>query len=305
MRPLLLAVIALLSMSCPGVAQEPAATPAHVDSTVRALLAETDTFGVEWGPAVAVDASAELEVGSGYGHGGDLTLYRFRPAGEAVEVLAISLDEGREQYHSTWPPDVVPVTVSRAVMDAGAYRALLDRLAAVAGATIRAKPTNSYASSSGNFWAFVLHPSSAEPTIRAEYVGYPSTRREPELVRPRAMATLVWRAVQALRFEEAPLDQDERAWASARLVRDIRRLQGEDFAWWVVERSIRLVGVVGDASALPELRRLLDGDPRGRRVYNAINAITRLVGVDVRPSPVEEMDVEATRQRVRDLLDRR
>lgn len=44
---------------------------------------------------------------------------------------------------------------------------------------------------------------------------------------------------------------------------------------------------------------------RKRPVYHAINAITRLVGVDVRPSPVEEMDVEETRERVRDLLDRR
>jgi len=37
-------------------------------------------------------------------------------------------------------------------------------------------------------------------------------------------------------------------------------------------------------------------------IYYAINAVTRLIGIDVRPVPAEEMDLESTRQKVLKML---
>jgi hypothetical protein len=299
MRRTLLALCAALTLTDLGLAGEPAITVAHIDSRVRALLAETGTYAVERGAAPATDASAELVVGSGSGHGGDLTWYRFRPAADGVDVLVVAL-RGERQYRSTWPPDEVPVTVFRATMGADGYEALLEGLAAIAGSTIRPKPTQGHRWSSGNFWAFV-----DAPGVRAEFVGYPSTDAEPDLVRPRAMVALVRWAEQTLAFETTTLRTAERTWASARFTADVSRLEANRTAWWVVERSIEVVGVVGDVSALPGLHRLLDHDDLDRRAYYAINAVTRLVGEDVRTRPIEEMDVASVRQRVKELLDAR
>jgi NADPH-dependent ferric siderophore reductase len=88
--------------------------------------------------------------------------------------------------------------------------------------------------------------------------------------------------------------------------------------WWVRERYTMVIGVIGDETALTALREILTrapaerhkydspeidmSDSQDRFVYLAINAITRLTKKDVRPKPVEEMDVEATRRKVLELL---
>ena len=77
------------------------------------------------------------------------------------------------------------------------------------------------------------------------------------------------------------------------------------------ERYIETIGVVGDKAALSVLREILATDPpKGNRrdasdercVYLAINAVTRLTKTDVRHKPVEEMDIEKTRQKVLNLI---
>jgi len=74
----------------------------------------------------------------------------------------------------------------------------------------------------------------------------------------------------------------------------------------VAERLIKIVSVAGDETALPMLieimRSKVNGGPSDRRIYYAINAITRLTGNDVRPRPVEEMDLETARQKVLEAL---
>jgi hypothetical protein len=40
-----------------------------------------------------------------------------------------------------------------------------------------------------------------------------------------------------------------------------------------------------------------------RCIYLAINAVTRLTGIDVRDRPVEEMDIENTRKKILELID--
>jgi NADPH-dependent ferric siderophore reductase len=101
--------------------------------------------------------------------------------------------------------------------------------------------------------------------------------------------------------------------------RELENVKGMELSHsWVRERYTMAIGVIGDESALPALRDILERAPaerhkhdspdidmsnsQDRKVYYAINAITRLTKKDVRPKPVEEMDVEATRRKVLELL---
>ena len=65
-----------------------------------------------------------------------------------------------------------------------------------------------------------------------------------------------------------------------------------------------MMGPVADESALPTLLLILSEPPgaddtsKQRRIYYAINAITRITGRDLRPRPVEEMDIESTRTKL-------
>ena len=68
------------------------------------------------------------------------------------------------------------------------------------------------------------------------------------------------------------------------------------------ERYIITIGVVGDATALPTLLNILEGDPKDRCVYYAINAVTRLTKQDLRVKPVEEMDVDRVRRKILDAI---
>jgi hypothetical protein len=88
----------------------------------------------------------------------------------------------------------------------------------------------------------------------------------------------------------------------------------QECGWWVRERYIRTIGVVGDEAALPVLREILTADPPkgeprdpkdGRCIYSSINAVTRLTKKDVRNKPVEEMDIETTRKKVLELIDQK
>ena len=46
----------------------------------------------------------------------------------------------------------------------------------------------------------------------------------------------------------------------------------------------------------------MKGDAKDRQCYHSINAIVKLVKKDVREKPVEEMDVQMTREKVLELI---
>jgi hypothetical protein len=123
-----------------------------------------------------------------------------------------------------------------------------------------------------------------------------------DFAKPKAAVVLAREALKGLDLEEHTLTEEERGWASAKFARDWKKFKDLDFHWWVRERYIITIGVVGDAAALPALRDILGGDPKDHCVYYAINAITRLTKTDVRDKPVEEMNIEKTRRKVLELL---
>jgi hypothetical protein len=263
---------------------------------------KSDNYTVTWGAARSFDAKAELEIGHGNGHGGTLGWLRFRPTRDGVDVLSIKFDEGLHQYKSKWPPDRSPVTVKFARLKSDEYVVLLHDLAIIDAAKLKVMDRDSSWMSSNDFWVNE-HLSAAKTTlIDQNWAVYNSIRNELNFAKPKAAVALARDAIKSLEFKEHVLTDEERGWASAKFARDWKKFKSSDFHWWVRERYIMMIGVVGDKTALATLRDVLSGDPKDRCVYHTINAITRLTKKDVRDKPVEEMDVEKTRRKVLELL---
>jgi hypothetical protein len=263
---------------------------------------------VTWGISPVYEPDAELVVGDGSGHGGTLGWLRFLPGKDGVEVLSFQFDEARAPYESKWPPDDAPVTVKNARLEPDRYAVLLHDLAIVSSAKLNPLVRNSATMSSNDFWVYVHLTTKEQTLLESDWAGYASSVEEPEFAKPRAAVQLARDAVKSLNFAAHALTDDERAWVSSRFARDMNRFKGRQFYWWVRERYIQTVGVAGDKHALPGLRNILATDPprdssEARCAYYAINAVTRLMKVDVRDQPVAEMDIETTRQKVLNLLD--
>jgi hypothetical protein len=262
---------------------------------------KSDNYTVTWGTAKDFDANAELEIGDGDGHGGKLGWVRFLPGRDGVDVLSIQFDEGWEPYKSKWPPDRAPVIIKRARMKSDAYATLLRDLAVIDAAKLEPIKGNSF-SSTHDFWVYARLTVNKKALVGLDWAGYEGSSEELNFAKPRAVVTLAREAVKRLDFKAHTLTGTERAWASAKFARDWEKFKGLESHWWVRERYIITIGVVGDATAFPTLRDILGGDPKDRDVYYAINAVTRLTKTDVRDKPVEEMDVEKTRRKVLDLI---
>jgi hypothetical protein len=110
-------------------------------------------------------------------------------------------------------------------------------------------------------------------------------------------------AVKVLEFSDHALTEEERAWASTKFARDWKKARNPLTYWWVRERSIVMIGIVGDSAALPTLRGVLEGGFYERRLRYAINAVTRLTKKDVRDITAGTMNIENTRRKVLELLD--
>ena len=109
-------------------------------------------------------------------------------------------------------------------------------------------------------------------------------------------------AVKDLEFKDCKLSEADKAWASEEFRGGWSKYKDLKDYWWVRDRYIVLVGVVGDRAALPVLRDIISDNSKQDCVYAAINAVTRLTGKDVRDKPVEAMDINKTRPKVLELL---
>jgi hypothetical protein len=263
---------------------------------------KSDNYTVTWGTARAFDSDAELETGVGNGHGFTLGWMRFVPGTECVDVLSVQLIEGWQPYQSKWPPDRAPVTVKHAQMKPEAYATLLRDLAVVESAELKPIQRNGFSSSSNDFWVNARLTEKGKTLVDLNWAGYGGATAQLQFAKPQAGVALATEAVKGLGFKEHTLTEEERNWASTKFARDWKRFKDLESHWWVRERYIITIGVVGDATALPMLRDILESEPKDRCAYYAINAVTRLMKTDLRDKPVEEMDVEETRRKVLGLL---
>lgn len=216
------------------------------------------------------DPATELELGDGSGHGQSLRWRRFVPGAKTVEIVTFTLRSN--------------LAVRRAEMPLADYRILLRLLATVAAASVERKPSNTYWTSSGNFWSAVRAGKYEEA-----YAGYPSTGGEPSYLRPRACLQLVDEWTKSLEFRDHALRDEDRAWASKKFIRDWGTMVDAESFWWVRERSIQIVGWAGEGTALPTLATILERDlvdgPRDREIGHAITAARRLLGDASPPKP--------------------
>ena len=275
-----------------GLAAEP-------NERVKKLLTSKD-YTVAWGEPRRFDADAVLELGGSGGHGGNLNWMRFLPTKDGVEVLDIKLELGRKQYATKWPEDRAPVTVKRAVLPRDKFAALLADLAIVDAAKLEPPQRDGAWSSSGNFWVHVQLAAGKTRYLDMSWAGYSSGTEEPKYAPAVACSALARDAVAKLKSENHKLTDAERRWTSDKFLR-LWKSKDDGNGWWVRERAIITVGVIGDATVLPVLRDVI-ADGKDRNVYYAINAVTRLTGKDVREKPVEDMDLEKVRPKVLQML---
>lgn len=241
---------------------------------------QSESTCVTWGDVPTFDATAELEIGDGGGHGGSLGWLRFRPAKGGVEVLSIQY-RSRIIGRGELPADPVPVAVKIARLPNEAYAGLLKDLAVVSSAKLERIRRNSALMTTGDFWSQVRLTAGKETPIDLDWAGYQGSRGEPDYLKPKTAVGLAGEAVAKSEFKEYTLTAADRAWASEKFTRDgekhtISAAQPTAFYWWVNERSIATVGFVGDAAALPTLREIAKGDPKNRCVPAAAEAIARL-----------------------------
>jgi hypothetical protein len=291
-----------------AVTQEPGAQPS--ERAKKQLKSDNYTVVWENAPTYGSD-DAELEIGYGTGHSGILGWLRFQPGKDGVEVLSVKLDSGRMPFESKWPPDRAPVTVRCASLKTDTYSVLLHDIALINAAKLKPVERNKDEFSTSNFWASARLTTSKKTLIDITWAGYYSSPDEVKFAKPQACKNLARETVEKLDFKDHTLTDPERAWASEKFARDWKQFKDLEFHWWVRERYIETIGVVGDKAAYPVLRDILateppKGKPReasdGRCVYHAINAVTRLTKKDVRDKPVEQMDIEKTRLKVLDLI---
>jgi len=263
-------------------------------------LFKSENYTVSWEAPPRLDPGAELEIGGGVGHAPfTLQWMRFKPGQGGVNVLAIELKE--KPYRSKWPTDAAAVTVESSHLSQAVYAALLGDLAVINAARLRSVREDS-SICSANMWVNARLTAKNKIPVELDWAGYLHGHTEMDRAKPEAAVAVAQAAVKALDFKVHTLTPEERAWASAKFARDWKKHKNLDTHWWVVLRAITTIGVVGEKSALPTLRDILQSDSSDHAAYVAINAVTRLTKKDVREQPVEEMDVGKTRQRVLKLL---
>jgi hypothetical protein len=246
--------------SCIVVALAASSSGANPGANLVQEHFKSENYTVTLGTTRTFDSGAELEISDGSGHGFTLGWLRFTPEEGRVDVLSIQLNEGRHPYRSKWPPDLATVVVKHAQMKPDAYAALLRDLALIDAAELRRVQRDSSTSSSNDFWVYARLTANKKTLVDLDWAGYEDSSNEVNFAKPQAAVALAHAAVEGLDFKEHTLSEEERGWASAKFARDWKQIKELEFYWWVRERYIIMIGVVGDESALPALRDALQGE---------------------------------------------
>lgn len=260
---------------------------------VRPLL-KGGSFTVTWEKPGRYDEGAELEIGFGAGHGGSQHWMRFVPGRDGIEVLEIAFG-----LREAVPAGSLVVTRGR--MTSAAYRTLLGDIARVRSARlepVRGELWTAFA----DFWVQV-RLTDPVPGIDWDWAGYHGSLGEIKYAKPKAVVALVRDAVEGIAFKPHALTDADRAWASAKFARDWERTESKDFYWWVHERALIMIGLAGDASALPTLNRVLDSNRKDRYRFDARHATRKLLLHAPRVRYLHETEVEWERREFRAVIE--
>ena len=199
----------------------------------------------------------DFEYGSG--HGGNLVLLRLSVEAEATHCEHLTYQEA-----SLGRPKKVGGTASCADVSTAEVLSLLNAVRALSTASVTEQPKDWASSSSNDFFNLVrICRSGARDDRTWKFAGYSGT---PGDSRYAAITPVLDRARELIeKLEWTPLQVEEfrRTHFSDAFSRN-RVWYGEEFHWWVLERSLAALSWFGNRDAIPTLEWLRDhGDDVG------------------------------------------
>ena len=260
-------------------------------------------FNIEWGQPKTLDTNGRLELIFASTDGPDLSVTRFQPGENEVDILTVAVNLKDIEHRPKWPDDRAPVEAKRGSMKLDTYQQLLRDIAQIESAklTLKGKPLGS--PDYHEDWFQVEFFTERKPSISMFWFGVGDFDRTGNRTKSLGANILGYRAIKDLPCSEAQLTDEDRAWASKMFARQWRRVDKWSLREEMLEEAlIVLIGAVGDNQALSKLGRIIRHDDEPKLVYHAINAVTRITGKDLRTKPVEEMDLEANKEQILDLI---
>lgn len=267
-----------------------------------------ESYSVAWGERAECDPlKTELDIGYGSSWPQSLLWLRFWPTNTGARILSISFKSKELSYDSTWPPDAAFVAVESALLNSETYTHLLRCVSAIDSARLTSNVKGFEKFSSNSLWVAARAIEGNGALINMNWAGRISNRAEIDYAKPLAAVNFVQKRMPEAALQAHVITDSDREWASQKFLRDWEWLNEKSQYWWLRELYIETIGMVGNASVVPSLLQIVSAgcdhpspqvDEKSRCVYLAINAITRLTGVEVRDMPVEEMNITVARKKV-------
>lgn len=244
----------------------------------------------------------QMVIETGYGHGGNLELWRIRPeeGGAGYDVLALA---HAGHYRPGLGRDEV-VLVGRGRFAKAAFDKALGTLRPALTAIVREleppPPPNgmvgrSFSTSSGNFHHYFRLSDGMHELVR-HFTGYPSSSDQRRYVGLTLAMDTLRPMLETVKLEPGRPSDSEREFFITSFLAAAPRFD-DDFAWWVRDRYVRLAIELGTVELVPALVEVLaSGLAEGlrekteerrkevlsRRLADPIAALVKVTGWDPR-----------------------
>lgn len=277
------------------------------------------TVDVSFGCDPLTSDLEELVIETGYGHGGNLEVWRIKADkdGQSYEVLALG---HAGYYRPKEPGDTVQIGRGR-FTKAQLEKALSTARPALTAIVRELEPPplpnvfsgRSFSTSSGNFHHyFRLFDGMHE--LERHFTGYPGSGDQPRYVGLQLAMEALRPLLDGVKLEADRASADERDFFVTSFLAAAPRFD-DDFAWWVRDRYVRMASELGTPELVPALVEVLahglaEGDRETdevrkkevheRRLADPIATLVKITGWD--PQKDETGAVRPTAAVAKDML---
>lgn len=259
-------------------------------SVIRVLPIEKDL--------TETDLQRELTVITGYGHGGGLTVYNFKPNGAKVVIQSFGLRYGKKR--SEFGEDFGETSYKVSELSISEYKSCLAALHIIFSATIfewwnGSGNTGSYGSTN-NFAISFTGFENGSATTNA-FCGYPRSAARIKYTKLVVANKLVYDLVNSKNLELLNEQPDSSLFSKIFLMTKEKWFSEE--WWWVGDRMLSLAYDFGDKSILASLSFFFKEDAESDQskfqhlAYRAVNAMAQITKNDFRfekdgsPKPIK------------------
>lgn len=267
------------------------------DRTVKGSVVE-----VSFGCDPLVSDLEEIVVESGYGHGGNLELWRLTRNKEDTDYNALGL--GLVGYFRSSAEGGSPVRLFRGRISERALTPALSLARPALTLNVRElEPPplpnglwgRSFSTSSGNFHHF-LRMTDGQHRLTRHYTGYPNSGGQPRYLGVQAAMAALHPLLEKVALDTKPITADERDFFVRSFLAAARRFEDE-YAWWVRERYVTLAEHLGTPELVPALVEVIENalaeadrekdeaqkkTTLERRLEHPLAAVARITGWDPR-----------------------